>query len=251
MIHLKTKEELKKMRLAASAVKEVLLSVKENVKEGVSTWELNKIAEDIVDRRSYKAAFKGYSNYPASVCFALNEEVVHGIPSKDKVLKEGDVLGIDFGACVDGYYGDSAITVPVGRVSELTKKLLEVTEISLSIGISNARPENIMESISKSIQDYVEGQGFSVVKSFVGHGIGRSLHEEPQVPNYVGRSKSEIKIKNGMVLAIEPMVNVGTDEVKILSDGWTAVTADGKLSAHFEHTVAITDNGTEVLTKLN
>jgi len=251
MIHLKTKEELKKMRLAASAVKEVLLGLKENVKEGVSTWELNKIAEDIVDRRSYKAAFKGYSNYPASVCFALNEEVVHGIPSKDKVLKEGDVLGIDFGACVDGYYGDSAITVPVGRVSELTKKLLEVTETSLSIGIDNARPENIMESISKSIQDYVEGQGFSVVKSFVGHGIGRSLHEEPQVPNYVGKFKSEIKIKNGMVLAIEPMVNVGTDEIKILNDGWTAVTADGKLSAHFEHTVAITDNGTEILTKLN
>jgi len=251
MIHLKTKEELKKMRLAASAVKEVLLSLKENVKEGVSTWELNKIAEDIVDRRTYKAAFKGYSNYPASVCFALNEEVVHGIPSKDKVLKEGDVLGIDFGACVDGYYGDSAITVPVGRVSELTKKLLEVTETSLSIGIDNARPANIMESISKSIQDYVEGQGFSVVKSFVGHGIGRSLHEEPQVPNYVGKFKSEIKIKNGMVLAIEPMVNVGTDEIKILSDGWTAVTADGKLSAHFEHTVAITDNGTEILTKLN
>jgi len=251
MIHLKTKEELKKMRLAASAVKEVLLSLKKNVKEGVSTWELNKIAEDIVDRRTYKAAFKGYSNYPASVCFALNEEVVHGIPSKDKVLKEGDVLGIDFGACVDGYYGDSAITVPVGRVSELTKKLLEVTETSLSIGIDNARPANIMESISKSIQDYVEGQGFSVVKSFVGHGIGRSLHEEPQVPNYVGKFKSEIKIKNGMVLAIEPMVNVGTDEIKILSDGWTAVTADGKLSAHFEHTVAITDNGTEILTKLN
>jgi len=149
MIHLKTKEELKKMRLAASAVKEVLLGLKENVKEGVSTWELNKIAEDIVDRRTYKAAFKGYSNYPASVCFALNEEVVHGIPSKDKVLKEGDVLGIDFGACVDGYYGDSAITVPVGRVSELTKKLLEVTETSLSIGIDNARPANIMESISK------------------------------------------------------------------------------------------------------
>ncbi len=251
MIHLKTKEELKKMRLAASAVKEVLLSLKENVKEGVSTWQLNRIAEDIVDRRSYKAAFKGYSNYPASVCFALNEEVVHGIPSKDKVLKEGDVLGIDFGACVDGYYGDSAITVPVGRVSELTRKLLEVTETSLLLGIDNAKPENIMKSISKSIQDHVESQGFSVVKSFVGHGIGKSLHEEPQVPNYVESSQSGIRLKNGMVLAIEPMVNAGTDEIKILNDGWTAVTADGKLSAHFEHTVAITDNGAEVLTKLN
>lgn len=239
------------MRLAADAVKEVLLSLKENVKEGVSTWELNKIAEDIVDKRPYTAAFKGYSKYPASVCFALNEEVVHGIPSKDKVLKEGDVLGIDFGAYMDGYYGDSAITVPVGRVSPLTKKLLEVTEASLFKGIDSATSRNFMRDISRSIQDYVEGHGFSVVKSFVGHGIGRNLHEDPQVPNYVAKSKTEIKLRSGMVLAIEPMVNVGTDEIKILSDGWTAVTADGKLSAHFEHTVAITDDGTEVLTRLN
>lgn len=251
MIYLKTKEELKKMRLAAAAVKEVLLSLKENVKEGVSTWELNRIAEDIVDKRPYTAAFKGYSKYPASVCFALNEEVVHGIPSKDKILKEGDVLGIDFGACVEGYYGDSAITVPVGRVSPMTKKLLEVTETSLLKGIKSATSRNCMRDISRSIQDHVEGHGFSVVKSFVGHGIGRNLHEDPQVPNYVAESKTEIKLRSGMVLAIEPMVNVGTDEIKILSDGWTAVTADGKLSAHFEHTVAITDDGTEVLTRLN
>ncbi len=251
MIYLKTKEELKKMRSAADAVKEVLLSLKENVKEGVSTWELNRIAEDIVDKRPYTAAFKGYSKYPASVCFALNEEVVHGIPSKEKILKEGDILGMDFGARVDGYYGDSAITVPVGKVSPLTKKLLEVTETSLLKGIESATSRNCMRDISRSIQDYVEGNGFSVVKSFVGHGIGRSLHEEPQVPNYVAKSKTEIKLRSGMVLAIEPMVNVGTGEVKILSDGWTAVTVDGKLSAHFEHTVAITDNGTEVLTRLN
>ena len=251
MIYLKTKEELQKMRLAADAVKEVLLSLKENVKEGVSTWELNKIAEDIVDKRPYTAAFKGYSKYPASVCFALNEEVVHGIPSKDKILKEGDILGIDFGAYVDGYYGDSAITVPVGRVSPQTKKLLDVTEASLFKGIESATSRNFMRDISRSIQNYVEGHGFSVVKSFVGHGIGRNLHEDPQVPNYVGKSKTQIKLRSGMVLAIEPMVNIGTDEVKILSDDWTAVTADGKLSAHFEHTVAITDDGTEVLTRLN
>ena len=222
MIYLKTKEELQKMRSAADAVKEVLLSLKENVKEGVSTWELNKIAEGIVDKRPYTAAFKGYSKYPASVCFAL-----------------------------DGYYGDSAITVPVGRVSPLTKKLLDVTEASLFKGIESATSRNFMRDISRSIQNYVEGHGFSVVKSFVGHGIGRNLHEDPQVPNYVGKSKTEIKLRSGMVLAIEPMVNVGTDEVKILSDDWTAVTADGKLSAHFEHTVAITDDGTEVLTRLN
>ena len=252
MIYLKTKEELKKMRLAAKAVKEVLSCLKENVKEGVSTWELNKIAEDIVDKRSFKAAFKGYSNYPASVCFALNDEVVHGLPSKDKILKNGDLLGIDFGACVDGYYGDSAITVPVGKVAVQTKKLLEVTEASLFEGINSATPKNRIRDISKSIQNYVEQHGFSVVRSFVGHGIGKSLHEEPQVPNFVTEtSQLGITLRSGMVLAIEPMVNVGTADVKILNDGWTAVTADGKLSAHFEHTVAITDNGTEVLTRLN
>jgi len=252
MIYIKTKEELNKMRLAADAVKEVLSSLKENVKEGVSTWELNRIAEDISEKRSFIAAFKGYSNYPASVCFALNDEVVHGIPSKDKILKDGDILGIDFGACVDGYYGDSAITVPVGKVTEMTKKLLEVTEASLFKGIDNAKPKNRIKDISKSIQDYVEKHGFSVVRSFVGHGIGKSLHEEPQVPNFVTEmSQLGVSLKSGMVLAIEPMVNVGTADVKILNDGWTAVTADGKLSAHFEHTVAITDNGPEVLTRLN
>ena len=252
MIYIKTKEELNKMRKAAEAVKEVLSSLRENTKEGVSTWELNKIAEDIAEKRSFIAAFKGYSNFPASVCFALNEEVVHGIPSKDKILKSGDILGIDFGAYVEGYYGDSAITVPVGNVDPLTKKLLEVTEASLFKGIDSAKPKNRIKDISKSIQDYVEKNGFSVVRSFVGHGIGKNLHEEPQVPNFVTEmAQLGTSLKSGMVLAIEPMVNVGTADVKILNDGWTAVTADGKLSAHFEHTVAITDNGPEVLTRLN
>lgn len=252
MIHLKSKEELKKMRLASKAVVEVLSCLKEKAKEGVSTWELNKIAEDIADKRSFKTAFKGYLNYPASVCFALNDEVVHGIPSKDRILKEGDIIGIDFGACVEGYYGDSAITVSVGKVNAQAKKLLEVTEASLLSGIDSVRSKNRIGNISKSIQDYVEQQGFSVVRSFVGHGIGRNLHEEPQVPNFVTEALHlGVTLKSGMVLAIEPMVNVGTAEVRILDDGWTTVTADGKLSAHFEHTVAVTDNGAEILTSLN
>lgn len=252
MIYIKSKEELKKMRKAASAVVEVLASLRDKAKEGVTTWELDKLAEDIAEKRSFKPAFKGYSNYPASVCFALNEEVVHGIPSKEKILKEGDILGIDFGAYIDGYYGDSAITVPIGKVSSLAQKLLDVTEASLYKGIDQAKPKNKIKDISKSIQDFVEENGFSVVKSFVGHGIGKNLHEDPQVPNFVSEmSQLGTSLKEGMVLAIEPMVNAGKQEIKILNDGWTAVTADGKLSAHFEHTVAITDNGPEVLTRLN
>ena len=252
MIYIKSKEELKKMRKASVAVAEVLQTLKENVKDGISTWELNKLAEDIAYKKSFKAAFKGYSNYPASVCFALNDEVVHGIPSKDIVLKEGDIIGIDFGAYLDGYYSDSAITVPVGKISKIAQKLLEVTEASLYRGIDQATPKNRIKNISQSIQEYVEEKGFSVVKSFVGHGIGKNLHEEPQVPNFVSEmSQLGTSLKPGMVLAIEPMVNLGVADVKILNDGWTAVTADGKLSAHFEHTVAITDNGPEVLTRLN
>lgn len=240
------------MKVASQAVVEVLSKIREKVREGVSTWDLNKIAEDISEKRSFKAAFKGYSNYPASVCFALNEEVVHGIPSKKKILKNGDILGIDFGAYVDGYYGDSAITVPVGEVRPLAKKLLEVTEASLYAGIDQATPKKRINDISRTIQSYVEKNGFSIVRSFVGHGIGRNLHEDPQVPNFVSEtSQGGTIIKEGMVLAIEPMVNEGTADVRILDDGWTAVTADGKLSAHFEHTVAVTDNGPEILTELN
>lgn len=253
MIYLKSNEELKKMRKAASEVVDVLRRLRDEAKEGVSTWELNKIAEDIVDRSSYKAAFKGYADFPAAVCFALNEEIVHGIPSRKKILKEGDILGMDFGVYMDGYYGDSAITVPVGRVSETAKRLLEVTQRSLDEGIKKAIKDNYLYDISGSVQSYVEKNGFSVVRSFVGHGIGRSLHEEPQVPNFVppetrGRG---VRLRTGMVLAIEPMVNEGVPDVKLLDDGWTAVTADGKLSAHFEHTIAITDNGPEILTKMS
>lgn len=252
MIHLKNKEELNKMRKAGQAVAEVLMRLKEEAKEGISTWELNKIAEDIAKKKSFKAAFKGYSNFPASVCFALNEEVVHGIPSKDTVLKNGDILGMDFGAYLDGYYGDSAITVAVGQISPVAEKLLKITESSLYQGIDKATTSNRVYDISEVIQSYVESNGFSIVKTFVGHGIGKNLHEDPQVPNFVPESSNirGVKLKAGMVIAIEPMVNVGVADVKILDDGWTAVTSDGKLSAHFEHTVAITDNGPEILTEI-
>lgn len=253
MIYIKGKEELKKMRKAAREVVDMLERLRDEAKEGVSTWQLNKIAEDISDRSSYKAAFKGYADFPGAVCFALNNEIVHGIPSKKKILKDGDILGMDFGVYMDGYYGDSAITVAVGNVSESVIKLLEVTETSLNKGIEQAVSGNHLYDISEHIQKYVEANGYSVVRSFVGHGIGKNLHEEPQVPNFVpedARGRG-IKLREGMVLAIEPMVNEGSPDVKILDDGWTAVTADGKLSAHFEHTVAITDNGPEILTKFN
>ena len=252
MIHLKSKEEINKMRSAAQIVVEALNTVKEMVEPGVSTWDLDKKAEEVALKRGAKPAFKGYSDYPGSVCFAINSEVVHGIPSKKKILKEGDIVGIDFGVILDGFYGDSAITVPVGEVSSLAHKLLKVTEESLLKGIQEAAPDNGLYDISHAIQSYVEDMGFSIVRSFVGHGIGKSLHEDPQVPNFVpnnGNRANGVKLKPGMVIAIEPMVNVGKPDIKILSDGWTAVTVDGTLSAHFEHTVAVTDSGPVILTQ--
>ena len=252
MIYLKNKEEIQKMRSAAQVVVEALRKMRENVVAGVSTWDLDRIAEDVAASKGAKPAFKGYSSYPASVCFAVNSEVVHGIPSKKKVLKEGDIVGLDFGVILDGFYGDSAITVPVGGISSEAEKLLKVTEESLIRGINEARPGNRLYDISGAIQSYVEEEGFSVVRSFVGHGIGRKLHEDPQVPNFVpenGSNGKGIKLKPGMVMAIEPMVNVGRPDVKVLNDGWTAVTVDGTLSAHFEHTVAVTENGPLVLTQ--
>jgi len=252
MIHLKSKEEINKMRSAAQIVVEALNTVKEMVEPGVSTWDLDKKAEEVALKRGAKPAFKGYSDYPGSVCFAINSEVVHGIPSKKKILKEGDIVGIDFGVILDGFYGDSAITVPVGEVSSLAHKLLKVTEESLLKGIQEAAPDNGLYDISHAIQSYVEDMGFSIVRSFVGHGIGKSLHEDPQVPNFVpnnGNRANGVKLKPGMVIAIEPMVNVGKPDIKILSDGWTAVTVDGTLSAHFEHTVAVTDSGPMILTQ--
>lgn len=252
MIYLKNKEEIQKMRSAAQVVVEALGKMRENVVPGVTTWDLDRMAEDLAVSKGARPAFKGYSSYPASVCFAVNSEVVHGIPSKKNVLKEGDIVGLDFGVVLDGFYGDSAITVPVGNISPEAEKLLRVTEESLIRGIREARPGNRLYDISAAIQEYVEGEGFSIVRSFVGHGIGKKLHEDPQVPNFVpenGNNGRGMKLKPGMVMAIEPMVNVGRPDVKILKDGWTAVTVDGTLSAHFEHTVAVTEDGPLVLTQ--
>ncbi|MCY4379206.1 MAG: type I methionyl aminopeptidase [Candidatus Dadabacteria bacterium] len=251
MIRLKNREELKRMRVAGRVVSEVLMRLEEEAKEGVTTWELNEIAERMCATGGFKAAFKGYANYPASVCFALNEEIVHGIPSKKKVLKDGDIVGIDFGVLLDGYYADSAITVAVGKIRPVAEKLLRVTRDSLYRGIDMVKSSNRVLDISKEIQTYVEDEGFSIVRDFVGHGIGRELHEEPQVPNFIppNGKGGGIRLRSGMVMAIEPMVNEGSEKTKILEDGWTAVTYDGKLSAHFEHTVALTDNGPEILTE--
>jgi methionyl aminopeptidase len=242
--YLKSKEEIVKMRSAAQVVVEALEKLRENVMPGVSTWDLDRMAEELAIKKGAKPAFKGYSNYPASVCFAVNDEVVHGIPSKKKILREGDIVGLDFGVSLEGYYGDSAITVPVGDVSSLAHKLLAVTEESLKRGIAEAYPGNRLFDISGAIQTYVEEEGFSIVRSFVGHGIGRKLHEDPQVPNFVPENGSHgkgIKLKPGMV--------IGRPDIKILNDGWTAVTVDGTLSAHFEHTVAVTEEGPVVLTQ--
>ncbi len=215
------------------------------IREGITTEELDRLAEEYIKRHGGIPAFKGYRGYPRSLCVSVNEEVVHGIPGKRR-LKEGDIVSLDLGVLMDGYYGDAAITVPVGKVSELARKLIKVTEEALYRGIEMARPGNRLSDISHAIQTHVEKAGFSVVREFVGHGIGKQLHEEPQVPNF-GPPNRGPRLEPGMVLAIEPMVNTGTWEVRILPNGWTVVTADGGLSAHFEHTVAITDNGPEIL----
>ncbi len=251
MIFIKNEKEIEKMRAASQIVVEVLKKLEMHAKPGITTFELNKLAEDIVKKRGVMSAFKGYSNYPASVCFAVNEEVVHGIPSESKILTEGDIIGLDFGVCYDGYYGDSAITIPIGEVSKTATELMDVTKSALMAGIERAYPGNNLLDISSAIQNFAEDRGFSVVRSFVGHGIGKKLHEDPQVPNFVPNNSGNFKgiqLKPGMVFAIEPMVNVGKPDIKILKDGWTAVTLDGSLSAHFEHTVVITNNGPEILT---
>ena len=252
MIILKSKEEIDKIRTACSIVVEALKEMSSKVEDGISTYDLDRIAEQIALKHNAKPAFKGYRGYPSSVCFALNQEVVHGIPSNKTILRNGDILGMDFGILKDGYYGDSALTVPVGAITDSARKLLDVTKRSLYKGIEKAKAKNKLFDISKAIQDYVESNGYSVVKTFVGHGIGTKLHEDPQVPNFVpsnGNWGKGIVLKTGMVIAIEPMVNIGKGDVKILKDGWTAVTIDGSLSAHFEHTVAITQNGPEILTE--
>ncbi len=227
---------------------EVLEGIRKRISSGVKTRELDKFAESFIRSKGAKPAFKGYRGYPSSICASVNEQVVHGIPSSVK-LKEGDIISIDIGVYYNGFYGDAALTLPVGEISSKAKKLLAVTEESLQVGIENAVTGNRLSDISFAIQNNVEPEGFSVVRNFVGHGIGRKLHEEPQIPNF-GKPGQGPELMPGMTLAIEPMVNEGGWEISILNDGWTAVTKDQSLSAHFEHTVAITKNGYDVLTKL-
>jgi len=217
------------------------------VRPGITTMDIANEADRMAQNLDVVPAFKGYNGYPAVICVSVNEEVVHGIPSRSKVLQDGDIVGLDFGALHNGFYADAAITLPVGETPPERLRLLEVTRDALNLGIEAAVVGNRIGDISKAVQSHVESNGMSVVKVFVGHGIGRKLHEEPQVPNY-GDSQWGIRLKKGMTLAIEPMVNVGSDDVRVLDDGWTAVTSDGSLSAHFEHTIAVTDNGPQILT---
>jgi methionyl aminopeptidase len=247
MISLKSERELIQMRKAGSIVAQILDEMMRMVQPGISTGELDRFAESRCKDFKVIPAFKGYHGFPATVCISINDEVVHGIPSPKRVLKAGDIVGLDFGVSCDGWYGDSAKTVAVGKISPEAQKLLQVTQESLAKGIQECREGNRIFDIGHAVQNYVEAYGYGVVREFVGHGIGRALHEEPQVPNYGPKGKG-LLLKVGMVLAIEPMINAGSHEVKVLKDGWTAVTVDRSLSAHFEHTVAIMPSGPEILT---
>ncbi|MGA2150563.1 MAG: type I methionyl aminopeptidase [Geobacteraceae bacterium] len=248
MIILKSPQEIARMKVPCRIVAEVLEILKGAAKPGVTTLALNQIAEKEAGKRSAKPAFKGYSGYPHALCCSLNEQVVHGMPSGRKLV-EGDILSIDFGVVYDGFYGDAALTLPIGEISESAQRLLRVTEESLYAAIAATQPGNRLSDISYAVQSYVEPKGYSVVRDFVGHGIGRNLHESPQIPNF-GRPGRGVRLKSGMVLAIEPMINEKGPDVRVLEDGWTAVTCDGGLSAHFEHTVAVTEEGPEILTRL-
>jgi methionyl aminopeptidase len=248
-IMIKTPLEIEKMRRSGQVVREVLEHVRQFVKPGASTQDLENAAAGKIKELGAKPAFKGYRGFPCVLCTSVNEEVVHGIPSASRVLRDGDIVSIDTGVILDGYYGDSAITVAVGeKVSPRTKRLLEVTQASLKRGIEAIKPGATLGDVGAAVQEVVEAEGFSVVREFVGHGIGTRLHEDPQVPNYGRRGQGQ-KLREGMVIAIEPMVNAGKPDVQVLSDGWTAVTQDGSLSAHFEHTVAVTAEGATILTQ--
>ena len=248
MITLKSAADVESMRASGRIVSQILDELASMVEPGVTTADLDALAERRTREAGAIPAFKGYHGFPGTLCVSVNEEVVHGIPSAKRRLKQGDIIGCDFGVILNGWYGDSARTFGVGKVSASAAKLMEVTEKSLLLGIQQCRVGNRLFDIGNAIQNFVESHGFSVVREFVGHGIGKALHEDPQVPNYGPKGKG-IPLKAGMVLAIEPMINLGNSEVKVLKDGWTAVTVDHSLSAHFEHTVAITEDGPVILTK--
>jgi methionyl aminopeptidase len=236
------------MRKSNAIVAAILEELSRKIRPGVKTIELDRLSEELALKKGARPAFKGYRGYPYSLCTSVNSEVVHGMPS-ERELKEGDIVSLDFGILNDGYYGDAAVTVPVGEITPGARKLLKITEEALYRGIAEIKAGNRIGDISSAIQGHVEAAGYSVVRDLVGHGIGKSLHEDPQVPNY-GSGGRGIELKPGMVFAIEPMVNEGTYRVEILRDGWTVVTADGKLSAHFEHSVAITENGPVILSRI-
>jgi methionyl aminopeptidase len=245
-ITLKSRDEVARIREACLVVHAVLGELAAAAVPGVSTLELDRLAEASTRRRGAEPAFLGYHGYPASLCISVNEEVVHGIPSATRLLRQGDLVGLDFGVVLDGFYGDSAVTVPVGQVDAESIRLLEVGRAALAVAVAAAQPERRVGDVGAAVQAFVEASGFSVVRDFVGHGIGRRLHEPPQVPNF-GTAGTGARLRPGMVLALEPMVNAGGFGVELLDDGWTAVTQDGRRSAHFEHTVAITENGPEIL----
>jgi methionyl aminopeptidase len=253
MIFLKSPQEIGIMRSANLIVAEVLADLRRRIRPGVTTAELDRVAEEMTRRRGATPAFKGYQVaervFPCSVCISINDEVVHGIPSERRVLHDGDIVGIDFGVCYQAFYGDAAITVAVGKTDEESERLMRTTREALWAAIDQVQVGNRLGSVSAAVQEHVERQGFSVVRDFVGHGIGKRLHEEPQVPNF-GEPNRGVRLREGMVLAIEPMVNAGASEIMIKEDGWTAVTKDGSRSAHFEHSVAVTETGPYVLSQL-
>jgi methionyl aminopeptidase len=249
VIVIKSKNEIATMRQAGKIVAEVLQALRFAVKPGVTTYELDQLAQTIIAQRGAKPTFRGYHGFPASICASINCEVVHGIPSQKRVLQSGDIISIDVGATFKGLVGDAAITLPVGTVSEKARRLMDATQGALAAAIEQCRAGNYLDDISGTIQDYAESRGYSVVRQYVGHGVGRQMHEDPQIPNY-RQDKRGPQLKPGMTLALEPMVNEGVAATRVLRDKWTVVTKDGKLSAHFEHTVAISDGAPDILTLL-
>jgi methionyl aminopeptidase len=248
MIICKSPAEIEKLRRSGLLVRELLEELRQRIRPGTSTWELEQYVESRLAELKVRPAFKGYRGYPCCLCASVNEEIIHGIPSERR-LKEGDIISLDLGVLMDDYYGDAAVTIPVGPISEKAARLLQVTAEALELGVQKARLGNRLGDISATVQEHVERNGFSVVREFVGHGIGRELHEEPPIPNF-GQAGYGPVLKEGMVLAIEPMVNAGGRELRVRDDRWTAVTADGQYSAHFEHMVAVTRNGPDILTRV-
>jgi methionyl aminopeptidase len=249
MIICKSAAEIEKLRRSGRMVRQVLGEIREQARPGITTMDLEKYVARRFKELGARSAFKGYRGYPCCLCASVNDEIIHGIPSDRRPLKEGDILSLDTGVILDGYYGDSAITIPIGAINESAQRLLKVTEEALELALDKVRVGNRLGDVSSTVQHYAEKNGYTVVREFVGHGIGKSMHEEPQIPNY-GQPGHGPLLKPGMVFAIEPMVNAGGPGVRVLDDNWTAVTADGKLSAHFEHMVAVTKNGPDVLTRL-